>query len=189
MSFVGDMLLVLLGYTISYAQALFSRFSTELAVLEQTDAAFRLGVAALCGFLIGIEREHAAKPAGVRTNVMICVGSALFTLSSILAFQTFGAETDPTRIAAQVVSGVGFLGAGVIMKTGMHIAGMTTAATIWLVSALGVAIGLGFPLLGLFSAIASALTLYVLGKFEFSRWLPHPRAHHDEKPEHKKSGT
>jgi len=186
---MGDLWLLLSNAIATYAHALFSRFSVELIALEQTDAAFRLGVAAVCGFLVGIEREHASKPAGVRTNVMICVGSALFTLASILAFKNFGEGTDPTRIAAQVVSGVGFLGAGVILKTGFHIVGMTTAATIWLVSAIGVSIGLGFPLLGLFSAVASAITLYVLGKFEFTRWLPHPRVHNAPGNRQKKSET
>lgn len=152
----------------------------EAEILRQIDAVLRLGAAAFCGLLIGVEREHAAKPAGVRTNVMVCVGSALFTLSSVLAAQNFPG-TDATRIAAQVVSGVGFLGAGVILKTGTHLIGVTTAATIWLVAAIGVAIGLGFPLLGVFATVASAITLFLLGQFEFTHWLPHLR-HKDQNP-------
>lgn len=149
---------------------------TELHILNENQAFLRLGVAALCGFLIGIEREHAEKPAGVRTNMLICVGSALFTLSSLFAWKYLGAQlVDPTRIAAQIVSGVGFLGAGVILKTGFHIIGITTASTIWLVSAIGLVIGLGFPLLGLLVTFASTLTLFLLGRFEFSHGLPHPR--------------
>ena len=149
---------------------------TELHILQENQALLRLGMAAFCGFLIGIEREHAAKPAGVRTNMLICVGSALFTLASLFSWKYLGAElVDPTRIAAQIVSGVGFLGAGVIVKTGFNIIGITTASTIWLVSAIGMVIGLGFPLLGLLVTLAATLTLFLLGRFEFSHWPPTPR--------------
>lgn len=163
----------------SIIQPLLQELAQEAEILRKVDAVLRLGAAAFCGLLIGVEREHASKPAGVRTNVMVCVGSALFTLSSVLAAQAFPGA-DPTRIAAQVVSGVGFLGAGVILKTGMHLVGVTTAATVWLVAAIGVAIGLGFPLLGVFAAVASAITLFFLGQLEFTHWLPHLRSKKQE---------
>lgn len=149
-------------------------FAPEWAILVQSKAFWYLVTAAFCGALIGIEREHAEKPAGLRTNMLICTGSCLFTLASILAWQHIagGVSTvDPGRIAAQIVSGVGFLGAGVILKSGLHIIGITTAATIWLVAAIGMVIGLGFPLLGCTTAIASTLALFLVGKIELSAWF------------------
>lgn len=141
----------------------------EWKVLIESQALFLLGVSAVCGALIGTEREHAHKPAGLRTNMMICVGSTLFTLASIYSWQHLagGSPTvDPGRIAAQVVSGVGFIGAGVILRTGLHITGITTASTIWLVAAIGMVVGLGFPLLGFIVALASAAALFFLGGIE-----------------------
>lgn len=140
----------------------------EWGILLQENVLFLLGVASFCGCLIGLERERAHKPAGLRTNMMICVGSCLYTLASLLIWKYISPASDPSRIAAQVVSGVGFLGAGVILKTGMHIIGITTASTIWLVAAVGMVIGLGFPLLGFLVTILAATTLFILGKFELS---------------------
>ncbi len=102
----------------------------------------RLLLASLFGGAIGWEREHAHKPAGLRTHILICVGATLFTdLSVRMAAQTPGA--DPARIAAQVVTGVGFLGAGTIMQARGSVMGLTTAATMWAVAAIGMAVGFG----------------------------------------------
>jgi putative Mg2+ transporter-C (MgtC) family protein len=99
-------------------------------------------LASVIGGAIGWEREHAHKPAGLRTHVLICVGAALLTdLSVRVAAQTPGA--DPARIAAQIVTGVGFLGAGTIMQARGSVMGLTTAATMWVVAALGMAVGFG----------------------------------------------
>ncbi len=107
--------------------------------------AFRLLIAFFAGILIGYDRERSGKVAGLRTQMLVCVGSALFAGLSIYVANSLGVlGQDPTRIMAQIVSGVGFLGAGVILKNGNRLSGVTTAATIWTTAAIGVAIGSGF---------------------------------------------
>lgn len=103
--------------------------------------AIRLLVAATLGMLIGLEREIHEHPAGMRTHLLVSLGSAAFTVLSIAAFPAPGA--DPARIAAQIVSGIGFLGAGAILKEGATIRGLTTAASLWAVAAVGMAAGAG----------------------------------------------
>ncbi|MFH1748784.1 MAG: MgtC/SapB family protein [Planctomycetota bacterium] len=123
----------------------------------------RLLVAGVAGALIGVERELHDKPAGLRTNVMICLGAALFTVISIRVSE--GAKIgDPARIAAQIVTGVGFLGAGAIIQTRGHVIGLTTAATIWIVASVGMALGAGEYLLG---SIATVMTVGVLFGLSF----------------------
>lgn len=106
-----------------------------------TGYAIRLLVAAALGALVGLEREIHEHPAGMRTHLLVSLGSAGFTVLSIVAFPAPGA--DPARIAAQIVSGVGFLGAGAILKEGATIRGLTTAASLWAVAAVGMAAGAG----------------------------------------------
>lgn len=101
----------------------------------------RLILAAALGAVLGFERELRQKSAGLRTNILIGVGSALFTLMSIEL--AGGPDADPSRIAAQIVTGIGFLGAGAIMRTGSGVQGLTTAATVWVNAAVGVAAGGG----------------------------------------------
>jgi len=121
----------------------------------------RLLLAAALGAIIGYQRERAGKPAGLRTNVIICVGAALFSIAGILGF----AGSDPARIAAGIVTGIGFLGAGAILhREGGIVAGLTTAATIWSVAAIGLAAGSGLYLI---ATVAAAIILIVL-------FLPHP---------------
>ena len=104
------------------------------------ELALQLGLATLLGGVIGLERELKGKPAGLRTNILICMGSVLYTQLST----TMGAPTaDPTRIAAQIVTGVGFIGAGTILHARGAVVGLTSAATIWVVAAIGVALGAG----------------------------------------------
>ena len=127
----------------------------------------RCGVAAVCGAMIGLERELKHKPAGFRTNILICVGAAMYmAIGLLLMREQGGGSVDPTRIAAQVVTGIGFLGAGSIMQQGARITGLTTAATIWVVAAIGMVAGAGFPLLALISALLVLGTLAVLGPIE-----------------------
>ena len=122
----------------------------------------RLLLAAALGVVIGYQRERAGKTAGVRTHGLICLGAALFTVVSIYGF---GSVTDPARVAAGVVAGIGFLGAGAIMhREGGLVAGLTTAATIWTVAGIGLAAGAGLYLI---SAVATVLILVVL-------FIPHP---------------
>jgi putative Mg2+ transporter-C (MgtC) family protein len=144
----------------------------------------RLLLAAGLGAAIGIEREYRRKPAGLRTNILIAVGSALFTILSIDIARGGG---TPDRIAAQIVTGVGFLGGGAILRSGQSVHGMTTAATIWVNAAVGVAAGAGeFAL----AASATALTLVVLavlppieGYFERRAGSPNDHEHGFTKPE------
>ena len=115
----------------------------------QLDLSVRLVVAAALGLAVGFEREIHGHPAGLRTHMLVASGSALFTVLSAYAFRDFtGADgsvvaVDPTRIAAQIVSGIGFLGAGAILKDGIVIRGLTTAASLWATSAVGMAAGAG----------------------------------------------
>jgi len=123
----------------------------------EVEMILRLLLAAALGAIIGYQRERAKKSAGLRTHVLISVGAALFTIASIYGF---GATDDTARVAAGVVAGVGFLGAGAIIRGGEGIvAGLTTAATIWSVAAIGLAAGAGLYLV---SAVATALVLIVL---------------------------
>ena len=116
----------------------------------------RLVVAAALGALVGYERERSGKPAGVRTHGMVCLGAALFTLISIFGFNGDG---DPARVAAQVVTGVGFLGAGAILHGGGTVHGLTTAASLWVTAAIGVAVGVGMlPM----SAVTAVLVVLLL---------------------------
>src|SRR5207245_2291658 len=125
------------------------------------DLMLRLLLAAGLGAAIGVERELRQKAAGLRTNMLIAVGSALFTVVSIELARAGG---TPDRIAAQIVSGIGFLGAGSILRSGKSVHGMTTAATIWVNSAVGMAAGAG--LYGLATA-ATIITLVVLAALPF----------------------
>ncbi len=113
-----------------------------------------LGFALICGIVIGVERELRKKPAGVSTQALVVVGATLFTF---LSANVVGA--DKTRIAAQVVSGIGFLGAGLIIKIkdGKELTNVTTAASIWYAAAVGMAIGFGFHFIGVVSALTAAL--------------------------------
>ncbi len=120
----------------------------------------RLGCAILCGGLIGLERELRDKPAGLRTLVLICVGSCLF---AIISQRVSAGHDDSTRIAAQIVTGVGFLGAGAILRgEGGVVLGLTTAATIWAVAAVGMAAGFGQFMLAFEGTAATMVTLIVL---------------------------
>jgi putative Mg2+ transporter-C (MgtC) family protein len=109
------------------------------------DTLLRVVVAAVLGSAIGLERELDEKAAGLRTHLLVSVGAALFTLVGAYGFAEFPrGSIDPSRIAAQIVTGVGFLGAGVIFRQGFAIRGLTTAASLWLVAAVGMAAGVGF---------------------------------------------
>jgi putative Mg2+ transporter-C (MgtC) family protein len=122
--------------------------STLLAAdptLSWLQALVRIAAAAGLGGLVGLERELDEKAAGLRTHMLVAVGAALFTLAGAYGFSDFPQSTiDPTRIAAQVVTGIGFLGAGIIFRQGFTVRGLTTAASLWLVAAVGIAAGAGF---------------------------------------------
>ena len=141
-----------------------------------SDAILRLALAAALGGAIGLEREFHHKPAGLRTNMLIALGSALF---SILSVELGAAAGSPDRIAAQVVTGIGFLGAGAILRSGENNHGLTTAATIWVNAAIGMAAGLGSYVV---AASAATLTLIVLAI------LPFIERRFDERGENRRRG-
>jgi putative Mg2+ transporter-C (MgtC) family protein len=128
----------------------------------------RLLVAAGLGGVIGFERELRDREAGFRTHILVCVGSALFTIVSAYGFRGFltsgdqVVRADPTRIAAQIVTGIGFLGAGAIIRQGLSVRGLTTAATLWVVAAIGIASGAGYYS---GAVIATGVTLLALWPF------------------------
>jgi len=124
------------------------------AALE-LEMALRLLLAALFGAAVGFERKQAEKPAGLRTLSLVSVGAAMFTIASLIAFP----GADPARVAAQIVTGIGFLGAGTILRSGLNVHGLTTAASIWAVAAVGIAVGAGMYVL---SAVATLLMLIIL---------------------------
>ncbi|NWF81999.1 MAG: MgtC/SapB family protein [Chloroflexi bacterium] len=125
------------------------------------DLALRLVVAALLGALVGAEREYSGHAAGLRTNILVAVGACLLTILSIYGFPNDGAQggRDPGRVAAQIVSGIGFLGAGAVFRDEDRVRGLTTAATVWLVAAIGMAVGVGA---GFLAALTTVFTLVVL---------------------------
>jgi len=128
--------------------------------LDWPHVLLRLAVAAALGGAIGVERELRERQAGLRTHLVVCVGSALFTLVSAYGFHEFAtSRVDPTRIAAQIVSGIGFLGAGAIIRQGLSVRGLTTAATLWLVAGIGMAAGAGFYDAAVIATLGALFTL------------------------------
>jgi putative Mg2+ transporter-C (MgtC) family protein len=125
----------------------------------------KLFLALVVGGLIGLEREFRDKAAGFRTLIFICVGAVIFTIMSV----RIAGDKDPGRVAAGVVTGVGFLGAGVILREGQRVIGLTTAATIWLTAALGMGIGVGQYALSLVGCGMVVVVLWIFPKFE--HWL------------------
>jgi putative Mg2+ transporter-C (MgtC) family protein len=131
----------------------------------EIDLILKFLVAVLCGGAIGMERELGGKSAGLRTSIIVCVGSMLFTVISFQMATKFGG--DPTRIAAQIVTGIGFLGAGAILhERGRGITGLTTAAMIWLMSAIGVMIGSGSLVSAMVITMAGVFALLALKRIE-----------------------
>lgn len=134
----------------------------------QLELVLRLLLATALAGAIGLERELRDQPAGFRTHMLVSLGACLFAVISAYSVEAFletgapGFRYDPTRIAAQIVTGIGFLGAGAIIRYGMSVRGLTTAASLWVVAAIGTAIGLGGYLVGSVTAAISLLTLLIL---------------------------
>ena len=127
----------------------------------ELEAGLRLLLATVLGAIIGLQREMVHKPAGLRTHALICLGSALFTVVSIMGFT---GPVDPSRVAAGVVTGIGFLGAGVIfrgMRGESHVVGLTTAASIWVTAAIGIAAGAGLYIIAPAVAVVTLIVLLV----------------------------
>jgi putative Mg2+ transporter-C (MgtC) family protein len=148
------------------------------------DALLRLVVAAALGAAIGVEREVREREAGIRTHLLVSLGSCLFTIVSAYGFHDFLVggtnivRADPTRIAAQIVTGIGFLGAGAIIREGLSVRGLTTAASLWVVAAIGMASGAGYY----WPAVAGTLlTLFALWPLRALAWLALERSRPPEK--------
>lgn len=131
-------------------------------MISNSELLIRLGLACVIGGVIGLERENLNRPAGFRTHILVCVGSSLITVISIYGFQS----GDPARLAAQVVSGIGFLGAGTIIREGGAITGLTTAASLWAVAGIGLALGAGMIFPALVTTCFILLTLVVFWRIE-----------------------
>jgi putative Mg2+ transporter-C (MgtC) family protein len=150
--------------------------SFELLLELFPDYVVKLLVALLCGAILGYERERRDKPAGLRTIVLITIGSTLYMIVSELIPQVSAGpvsitQADPARVAAQVVSGIGFLGAGTIIQSRGSVHGLTTAAVIWVAAAIGLCIGLGFPILaiGFTLVVLAAIKVMSLTRAQISR--------------------
>ena len=131
------------------------------------DSVFKVVLAALLGGAIGYEREHShpSRPAGFRTHIVVSVGAALVMLTSVYLANERGLATDVSRLSAQVISGIGFLGAGTILREGFSVKGLTTAASLWAVACIGIAVGSGFIVGGLVATVVIYLTLNSLKRF------------------------
>jgi putative Mg2+ transporter-C (MgtC) family protein len=136
----------------------------ELAFDTQVNLGLRLTLGLVLGAIIGFEREFHRQPAGFRTHSLVALGSALFTIVSGFAFDGPGA--DPTRIAAQIVSGIGFIGAGTILQYRGNIRGLTTAASLWSVAAVGMAAGAGMWILAIMATVLMLIVLSILDRVE-----------------------
>jgi putative Mg2+ transporter-C (MgtC) family protein len=146
----------------------------EIARVLRVDLLVKLSLAVVLGGIIGFEREIAGKPAGLRTNILICIGAALLMDVSIRVGLVDGHRVgDPGRIAAQIVSGVGFLGAGTIMQSQGMVTGLTSAATIWVVAAIGMTVGGGFYIEGIGAGLLVTFVLAGLGGIE--HWVRRAR--------------
>jgi putative Mg2+ transporter-C (MgtC) family protein len=153
--------------------------NAAIPALSWGSVTVRLAVAAGLGGAVGLERELRERQAGLRTHLVVCVGAALFTLVSAYGFRDVVEQgrivVDPTRIAAQIVSGIGFLGAGAIIRQGLSVRGLTTAATLWLVAAIGMAVGAGFYSGAVVATVGALFTLGPLRVVAFKiirRWRP-----------------
>jgi len=142
--------------------------SSNLPTLNWDESLLRLALAATLGGLIGIERELREREAGLRTHLLVALGSALFTIVGAYGFHAFlesgqsVVRADPTRIAAQIVTGIGFLGAGAIIRQGLSVRGLTTAATLWVVAAVGLACGAGYYSAAVITTALVLIALYPL---------------------------
>ena len=145
--------------------------------MEYLDIFVRILSALLLGFAIGLEREMTNKYAGLRTNILVCLGACIFTIISIYGFPTFAdgdnvivsqatGVRDTARIAAQVVTGIGFIGGGTVLRHGATVFGLTTAATLWIAASIGMACGAGMYLVAIIGTILSIITLVSVRVFE-----------------------
>ncbi len=152
--------------------------ATELAILAESWATIliRLVTAVVCGVLLGYERKRRQKPIGLKTMTLICVGSTTYIIAAELIMLVWTTPTmDPARVAGQLVTGIGFIGAGAIFRERETVRGLTSAAMVWFAGAIGILIGVGFPLL------AFVVTLLACGLLILLRWMEDRWMNDDEK--------
>ncbi len=159
----------------------------ELSTLE---AIIRILAALVCGGIVGLERELSMHPAGLRTHILVCIGAAVFTILSVSGL-SLGLETgdalptgvdyrivrDPGRIAAQIVTGIGFIGGGAVLRHGATVRGLTTAASLWMIASVGMLAGAGYYLLAGISTLISFAVLFLLGKVGRNLTQKHQKAY------------
>lgn len=146
---------------------IFNEFIKYISDLNATSIIIRLLLSVICGGLIGIERGRKGQAAGCRTHMLVCIASALVMMTNIFIVEEYSPNSDPTRIGAQVVSGIGFLGAGTIIVTSKNqIRGLTTAAGLWASACMGLAIGVGFYELAIIGNIFIFLVIAIINKFD-----------------------
>jgi putative Mg2+ transporter-C (MgtC) family protein len=153
--------------------------------LPLQEAILRLFLAFLLGSVVGLEREYTQQSAGLRTHILVCLGSTVFTLISISDMMTglhmhdisntmsYRIARDPGRIAAQVVSGIGFIGGGAVLRHGANIRGLTTAASLWTIASIGMLLGVGYYQLAIVATLFSFLVLFIVGTMERSMFRKH----------------
>lgn len=143
---------------------------SQIWYISHGELLLRMVLAAVLGGLVGMEREWNNHAAGFRTHILVCLGAATIMLLSIYGFSQFVNEAnvrmDPARLAAQVISGVGFLGAGAILRNGPVISGLTTAASVWVVAAIGLCVGAGFLYAAFYATLMVLVSLFLLNKWE-----------------------
>lgn len=146
-------------------------FFNNLFIFRDSDfiTIARVGLAFLLGGVVGYERERVQRPAGLRTHMLLCAGCACITVASIYGFDNLGTVRDPARLAAQILTGIGFLGAGTIFRTGSTVRGLTTASSIWITASIGIVSGLGLLLLALFTTGMTWIALHYLKGWETKR--------------------
>ncbi len=135
--------------------------------------ALRLACAMLVGLIIGTERQYTNRPAGMRTHILVALGACVISITGVVLFDAYkqlGATPDPARLSAQVITGVGFLGAGTIMREGASVKGLTTAASLWAVACLGIACGFGYYVVALLGMVFIFITLTVLEYIQH-KWM------------------
>ena len=148
-------------------------------MITDNEMILRVTLSFLMSGLIGFEREVRRHEAGLRTHILVCVGSTLIMLTSLHVFDIYKSQgsVDPTRIAAGVITGIGFLGAGTIIRSETHVRGLTTASTLWVVAALGLSVGCGFYKVSAYVTALVLLVLLFLRRLE-SEWLKKGEGYH-----------
>ncbi|MEW6008425.1 MAG: MgtC/SapB family protein [Candidatus Omnitrophota bacterium] len=138
-------------------------------MLSDKQVIIRLILSVILGGLIGVEREMRKRSAGLRTHILVCLGATLIMLTSLYVFDIYKniAQVDPSRIAAGVITGIGFLGAGAIIQAGDSVRGLTTAATLWIMAAIGMAVGCGFYMAASITTVLVLIVLLAIRSIEY----------------------